>query len=181
MAELLDLGTVLAEREQPEESITFFLNEKLQYARSVLVEQAKSAKDPEVASELEGKIGEVDEALAESKYTLTLRGLPQRMREDINSKALAEFPVKPNFMGYDDSANAKARAEKENLLLLASSIVRLVKESTGAEKTQWTAEEVSAFSDTLSLGVLKQVDKVIKELAERVNESALAALDPSFG
>lgn len=180
MADELDLGEVLAERKQPEESVTFYLNEELQYAKSVLQERILKSTADNVDS-IEAELDEVNAALEQCKYTIVLRGLPQRMREDINSKALAQFPVKPNFMGYDDSANAKQRAELENLMLLQKSIVKLVKVSTGAEKTQWTDEEVEKFNGTLSLGALKKIDESIKSLAEKVNANAIATLDPSFG
>ena len=180
MADELDLGEVLAERKQPEESVTFYLNEELQYAKSVLQERILEST-PDTIDGIESELDEVNAALEQCKYTIVLRGLPQRMREDINSKALSQFPVKANFMGYDDSANAKQRAELENLMLLQKSIVKLVKVSTGAEKTQWTDEEVEKFNNTLSLGALKKIDESIKSLAEKVNANAIATLDPSFG
>lgn len=158
-----DLGEVLAERAQPTDSVTIYLNEKASYAKGKLLEAHSRETDKEALKLIDTELSKVEEDLEKRKYVVNITAVPSRMREDIASRALADFPIKANMFGQDDPENAMLRNRHQNDLVWAAQIVSVVNPA-GAVKSDWTIEEIQKFSAALPVAVQESIDKAIREL-----------------
>jgi hypothetical protein len=175
-----DLGEVLAERAQPTDTVTIFLNEAASYAKAQLLKAlSKGGIPPEEREKMEDQIAEWDKQLDERKYVIHLTAVPSRMREDIQSKALSEHPIKPNLLGQDDPLNARARMIRENELIWLAQITKVVN-PVGKVKAHWTEEEMRRFSESLPSKAQDRVDKKIKELTAQAEEYTVRAQNLDF-
>lgn len=187
-----DLADVVSEnpRLQPTEEVTVYLNEVAAYAKSKVQDALDKAKDPKEIEKLTKKLDEVNAELEATAYTIHLTGIPSRMREDINSKAMSEHPYRLDFMGRDEPANAQARMTRENALLWHAQVVDVVN-TAGAHKRDWTVGEkqldgsytegsIDLFIRQLPTSAQVAVDTAIKELAVRVNQFSVASKSPDF-
>lgn len=179
MSDEWDLGEVLSERNQPRDTVNVFLNEAASYAKAQLVKaHAKAPKDK--VEEIEAELKKVDEMLENSRYVIHITALPSRMREDIHSKALAKFPMKPDpLWGRDDAENTRQRNIYENNLLWHAHITDVVN-PLGKSKSTWTVEEIERFSQSLPSAVQIGIDTAIRELNKQAEEYTLVAKSIDF-
>lgn len=185
-----DLAEVILDRVQPTEEVTVYLNEVAAYAKSKVQDALDRAKAPAEIEKLTKKLDEVNAELEATAYTIHLTGIPSRMREDINSRAMSEHPYKIDLMGRDEPANMQARMARENALLWHAQVVDVVNPS-GAHKRDWTVGEkqldgsytegsMDLFIRQLPTSAQVAVDEAIKELAVRVNTFSVASKAPDF-
>lgn len=173
-----DLTEVLVERPQPTDEVPVYLNEVASHAKVALM-KAHSRATGEELERIDKELSEVEEALERSKYVIHLRGIPSRMREDINSKALSEFPMKLSVMGYDDPLNARERNARENLLLWHAQITNVVNPK-GQSKKSWTLDEIEKFAATLPTAAQNIIDQRIKALTEASEKFMVESKNPDF-
>lgn len=188
-----DLNDVISERAQPTDEVTVYLNEVAAYAKSKIqdaIDKATKAKDMKEVETLTKKLDEVNADLESSAYTIHLTGVPSRMREDIASRALSEYPFKVDLMGRDEPANAQKRLQRESALLWHSQVVDVVN-AKGQHKRDWTVGEkqpdgsykdgtIDLFIGNLPTSAQVAVDTAIKQLAARVNQFSVASKTPDF-
>lgn len=174
-----DLGEVLAERVQPTDTVDVYLNEQASYTKVGLVKTLSKETDADKITAIQEAIDEVDALLEASKYVIHLTAVPSRMREDINSKALSEFPFKPNVMGYDDPEQARNRQARENELIWHAQILDVVNPQ-GKHRRNWSVEQIAAFSASLPTAVQKAVDAKIRELTLSAEEYTIRSKNPDF-
>lgn len=159
-----DLAEVIAEREQPRTEVVVYLNEFASHAKVQLQKALATETNPEKVAELEKSLADVDQALEESKYTVVLEALPSRMREDINSKAMHDFPLRRNPLGGLAAEDpTRERTNRENNLLIAA-MIRDVLNPSGEHKESWTQEEVETFVGRLSSAAQRAIDMAIKQI-----------------
>lgn len=172
-----DLGEVLAERAQPTETVTVYLNEVASYTKSQLM---KSKPKGDEANEAWDKaLEEVEEILGESEYVIHLTAVPSRMREDIASKAMSQIPIKPNLLGSDDPNNAIQRQKLENDMTWHAQITDVVNPK-GLHKREWTFEEMQKFSESMPTNVQKTVDDAIRDLTKAAEAFTVASKNADF-
>lgn len=188
-----DLNDVISDRAQPTEEVKIYLNEVAAYAKSKIqesIDKATKAKKLDEVERLTKKLDEVNAELEATAYTVHLTGVPSRMREDIASKALSEYPFKLDLMGRDDPANAQKRLERENALLWHAQVTDVVNAS-GQHKRDWTVGTkmpdgsyedgtIDLFIGNLPTSAQVAVDNAIKQLAARVNQFSVASKSPDF-
>lgn len=174
-----DLGEVLAERAQPKDSVTIYLNEAASYAKAQLLKEHKRTKDGDKLSKIEDAIAEVDAELEKTKYVIHLTAVPSRMREDISSKAMAHVPMKLDLFGRDDPANAKARLAYENDLIWLAQITNVVN-PRGQSRKNWTLDQMQAFAGNLPTKVQTKIDDTIKELSKAAEEYTIRSQNIDF-
>lgn len=188
-----DLSDVISDRAQPTDEVTVYLNEVAAYAKSKVqdaLDKATKAKNIKEVESLTAKLDEVNAELEATAYTVHLTGVPSRMREDIASRALSEYPFKLDLMGRDDPANAQKRLERENALLWHAQVVDVVN-AHGQHKRDWTVGTkqpdgsyedgtIDLFIRQLPTSAQIAVDTLIKQLAVRVNQFSVASKVPDF-
>lgn len=176
--ETWDLGEVLAERTQPTAEVNIYLAEAAS-ARKNALRNRLSVASVEDAPAIEKELAEVDEEIQAAKLTVVITAVPSRMREDINSKALAKFPFKrDNLFGHDDPVNAKNRSKFENELIWQAQIVDVIK--GGKHKRNWTLEEIQRWSNTLPTAVQNVIDSQIKALTEAAERFTVESQNQDF-
>jgi len=179
MGESWDLAEVLVERQQPKGSVAVFLNEELTYAKSLLMEAHSTAK-PESVKTLDEQIAKVDEELKKHRYEIHFTALPRRMRDDIESKAMHKFPIKPNMLtGADDPINAQQRGDYQNLLLWHAHIENVINPA-GANREVWTLEEMEKFYGQLQIPARNAVIQAINKLNDDTERFTVESKNPDF-
>lgn len=188
-----DLTDVISDRAQPTDEVKVYLNEVAAYAKSKIqdkLDRASKGKNVKEIESLTKQLEEVDAELEATAYTIHLSGIPSRMREDINSKALSEYPYNVDLMGRDNPANARLRMERENALLWHAHVVDVVNPK-GAHKRDWAIGQklpdgsyekasMDLFIESLPTSAQVAVDEAIKDLAVRVNTFSVASKSPDF-
>lgn len=176
----IDLTALISEREQPEEAVPVYLAEKLLYAKAVLKEQLAKVADADKVAEVEAKIAEIDNDLEATKYVFTLQGTPRRLREDIESKALAKFPYKPDFLGRETDLVQTRNREEAKRALSWSAHIKSITDPAGESDTDFTPEQIAKIALNIPDGAVAKIDATIKALAEKVDAETIAAQDPTF-
>lgn len=174
-----DLGEVLQERPQPTTSVVVYLSEEASYTKAKLTEAHAKATGEE-AERIEGLLAEADAALEACKYTIHLTAVPSRMREDISSKALARFPIKPDpIWGRDDPTNMQERIKYENSLIWLAQITG-VTNPRGQSKETWDQPSMDKFCEALPTTAQKAVDSAIGELTKAAEKFTVGSANLDF-
>ena len=174
-----DLGEIIAERVQPTETVSFYLNEELLYHKSILLDALDRARDPEKIEEINQRVEGVNSALENSKYTVVLHGIPRRMREDLETKALSEHKIRPDFMGNDDVMNALARQERTHILLWINQIESITN-PRGQVNRNWDDESMTRIYKAFAGPGRDKINATIDDLQKRVDKFTLASMDLDF-
>jgi len=176
--ETWDLGEVVAERAQPTDEVTIYLNEVASHEKGKLITMHSRAGVDKV-DEIDALLDDVNAILEKSKYVVHLTAIPTRMREDIRSKSLAKFPLKYDLMGRDEPANQIARTELENNMIWHAQIINVVNPE-GKSKRDWTIEQIEAFHDSLPLPASNAIDGAIRDLTISAEKFTVASKDVDF-
>ncbi len=173
-----DLGEVLAERAQPTDKVTIYLNEVASHEKGKLVAaHAKASADS--VGDVDKLLDEVNATLDESKYVVHLTAIPTRMREDIASKSMAQYPIKFDLMGRDDPQNQIARTKLEHNMIWHAQITNVVNPK-GQSKRDWTLEQIEAFAGNLPVPASRAVDTAIRDLTNSAEKFTVASKDIDF-
>jgi len=173
-----DLGEVLAERAQPVDTVTIYLDELASFTKAGLMKAKPKGEKDILAWQI--AMDEVDAILEEKKYVIHLTAIPSRMREDIHTKAMVEKPIRPTgLFGQDEPENAVARQKIENNLIWHAQITNVVN-PRGLSRKNWTLEEIAAFSDSLPTAVQTAVDEAIKGLTVAAEEFTVKSKNADF-
>jgi len=180
MGDEWDLSEVIAERIQPEDEVSFSFDVAAAYRKSQLLQKLASETDDDKKEEIRAQLEECEEKLKASRYTVKLKGIPRRMREDINSKMLHQFPLEGReALGVPDAERNTLRKNFENNLLWHAQITDVINPS-GLSKRNWTVEQIDAFSEQIPSGGVRAIDAKIRELAEKVDQFIMGSQDPNF-
>lgn len=179
MGESWDLAEVLVERQQPKDFVAVFLNEELTHAKSLIMDAHANAKAENVAT-LDEQLEKIEEELKKYRYEIHFTALPRRMRDDIESKAMHKFPIKPNMLtGADDPSNALDRGEYQNILLWKAHVENVINPA-GASKTNWTEEEMRQLYGRLQIPARNAVIQGINKLNEDTERFTVESKNPDF-
>ncbi len=178
MGESWDLGEVLAERAQPKDSVSVYLNEAASYAKSQLI-KTQVGLDAEALEKVNQELEKIEADLESTKYTIHITAIPSRMREDLNSKALHKFPIKPNILGQDDFENARERQKYGQDLIWHAQVFDVVN-PLGKHKSDWSFEQMQEFAKALPTNAQQAIDKKIEEVTKAAEEFTVASKNANF-
>lgn len=176
--ETWDLGEVVAERAQPTDTVTIYLNEVASHEKGKLIKAHSLAKANEVDA-IDAKLDEVEAQLEASKYVVHITAVPTRMREDISSKAMAQIPLKLDLMGRDEASNQIARMKLENDMIWNAQIVKVVNPA-GKSKSDWTVEQIHEFALSIPTPAAKAIDTAIRDLTNSAEKFTVASKSVDF-
>lgn len=174
-----DLMEVLAERTQPTTSVTVYLDEAASFTKNELVQAYSRIPKDDTAARNKAKkaIQDVEKILEKKKYIVNLVGVPTRMREDISSKALSQFPIKRTTLIDDD--NAQNRQRQENILMW-SAMITGIENPDGKLRTQFSAEQMAELNKSLPVAAINAVDKAIRDLIIAAEKFTVESQDIDF-
>lgn len=193
---VFDLRQVLAERQYPEEVITFYVDEELGYAvnklkaridfienqiqvamitgNTDLEESATKALDAATA-----KLEETEQAIP--PYRATIRSISRRARHDIQSKALHAYPIKRDLLGNDDSENEFARNHYMDQLIWAAFLKKI--ESPEGQVQTFGGEDfdvVASIMDGIPQSAYAVINAGIDKLMDDGTRFEFAAQEEDF-
>lgn len=180
-AELFDLAAVLQGRSYPECEVTFFLDEAaaiaLSRAERQLTKLALLGKTEEHDA-LDQTVGNLRESLRAQRYTYHLRGIPNKVRQDVRNKAFEKYPVKRNALGIEEDDDD--RDNYFTTLLWQAMTVKIVAPG-GAVQVAPSLETIQQFRDFAPIATLDAVSQGIQELSQGVKAGfEAAAQDTDF-
>ncbi len=177
-----DLRNVLADRAYPTASVKVHLDEKpyfdLAALERVVVNADNDVDRAKAVKAFERKKAE----LTETAFTIHFRGTSPRAREDLQSEALHEFPIRRDVYGRDSDEQLIKRARLLNELYFAAYITKVVTPD-GAEQV-WTDDNrrdlARAFLDLAPDFAITTVDAAIGALRGEAETKRYGQQDIDF-
>lgn len=174
-----DLGAVLQGRSYPEAEVPFYLDEasalklsrlERRIARLELLAMEDDAKA--MAEEVEA----LKQAIRGSQYTYHLRGIPNKVRNDVLKKSLEKYPRERDFLGTElDNDDRDALFAT---LLWHAMTVKIV-DPDGAEQTNLTVDQIQQVRDYLPITAINDIQEGINELTSGAKAGFEAAAQDS--
>lgn len=121
-----DLRNVLADRAYPTASIKVHMTEEPYFELAALDRAVASAGTDAARAKATKAFEAARAALADAAYTVHLRGTSPRAREDLQSEALHEFPIRRDIYGRDNDEVARNRGKLLSELYFAAHITKVV-------------------------------------------------------
>lgn len=174
-AALFDIGGVLQGRNYPEIDIPFYVDEVTALTLSQVEKELNRLTmlgRTEEHDALEAKSVELKKVLADSRYVYTVRGVPQKVRQDAYKKAFDKYPRVQNFMGIEDEN--PERDSYYTALLWQAMTVKIVAPN-GAVQVAPALETIQQFRDYAPLSAITAIDAGIAELTSGVKAGFEAA------
>lgn len=172
-----DLAAVIEEIRQPKETITAYLSNELSYSIAQLEEASALETDPDKVNLIDEQIKNLKEMLEKYKYVFEITGVPQRVREDIASKALAKYPLRLTGMYQDDNFVDRQRYER---ILIWQAQITGVTNPLGQTRKMFTEEEMDKFLHSLPIAVRNAVDAKIEEIRTKSEKYVLESKNLDF-
>jgi prefoldin subunit 5 len=180
---VFDLRAVLAEQQQPEDTITFYIDREVGHAANKLEKRIKELenslavanlqKDDKVIKQATDALNSATDKLEElyrevKPYKATIRAITRRAKHDLQSKALHAFPIRRDVWGNDDSEQEFARGHYLELLVW-SAMIRSIESPDG---------DVQEFSGEDTWKVMEGIHDALPEsAANRINAAIDAIMD----
>lgn len=180
-AGLFDINAVLQGRNYPEVEVDFYIDEASALTLSRIEKELNRLAilgRTEEHDALEPKGQELRKALASARYVYHLRGVPQKVRQDIYKKAYEKYPREQNFVGVEEEN--PERDQYYTSLLWQAMTVKIVAPN-GAVQVNPSLETIQQFRDYAPLAALNAIDAGIQELSAGVKAGfEAAAQDTDF-
>lgn len=161
-----DLREIAAGRAYPTATVNVWVEERLFFELAALERKQASETDDDAVNALESQIQKKREELEASALKVHLRGTSRRAREDMQTKALSQFPIRRDVYGRDDDLQAVNRNRYVTELVFAAHIQSI--EAPNGSKQDWTEENrqelARVFLDELPEVSVNIVDKAIVAL-----------------
>lgn len=180
-AGLFDIGAVLAGRGYPEVEVPFFLDESaaiaLARAEKQLTTLALLGKTEEHDA-LDKTVADLRASLRSQQYVYHLRGVPNKIRQDVRTKAFEKYPIKRNALGIEEES--EERDSYFTSLLWQALTVKIV-DPNGAVQIHPSLETIQQFRDFAPIAALDAIGQGIQELSQGVKAGfEAAAQDTDF-
>jgi hypothetical protein len=177
-----DIRNIVSERQLPEDAVHFYVNEKVGYQIKKLDQTIRKLNDQLGFLKDEKQIEEAKDALATAqnaydelgeqikgqRYTANIRTITRRNKRDIQSKALAEWPIQRDMWGRDNSTQEFERGEYLQTAAWEACILSI-------ESPDGQIQKVNGTEDAHSIVVSLRGD--LPESANTAIDAALAQLD----
>lgn len=174
-AGLFDIGAVLAGRGYPEVEVPFFLDESaaiaLARAEKQLTTLALLGKTEEHDA-LDKTVADLRASLRSQQYVYHLRGVPNKTRQDILTKAFEKYPRVKDMFGTEE------RNDERDLYyttLLWQAMTVKITAPNGAVQITPSLESIQQFRDFAPTAALDAISAGIQELTTGVKAGFEAA------
>lgn len=164
-----DLASVLAGRGYPEREVSVYFDEKLGdriWALKAERDAAQVSDDSERLDELQKELDALIESAKSAEYKVTLRGIPEVVRNNIFDEIEEEFPAKRNIIGQVEPNPAADRAYTRKLW--AAMIVKLTDPDGGVAALDEAA--VKSLQDFAPAMVLEDINSAVTELTKSAKQ-----------
>jgi len=155
-----DLGAVLAGRGYPEVTVDIYLDEKAGLAiaeANAELTRLSGLGLPKEYAVLEKKFNSMLEELSARKLSVTVRGIPRKVKSDIVKKLTTEFPAKKDAFGREDFSR---EADSKLTLLLWQAHVVQVCSADGASLTP-SEKDIQDLLDLAPSADVRTIDAAI--------------------
>lgn len=177
-----DLRDVLADKAYPTTVVKVLMDERIYFELAALADAHAAAtsatEQKRIAAQFKAKVEERDA----NQYAVHLRGTSPRAREDIQSLALATFPIKRDMWGREDDLQAVRRGQLLAQLYFAAHITKIV--APNGDEQEFTEENrndvAQAFLDAAPEHSIKMVDTAITALRGEAEAQKYAQQDADF-
>lgn len=178
-----DISAVLMGRGYPESEVPFYLDEatavEVHRAELKLSHLGRLMKDDEYA-EQEKVLAALTEKLRSQRYVYHLRGVPNKVRQDVLKQAFAKYPKKPDAFGLPGMDDNDDRDQFYTNLLWHAMTVKIVAPD-GNVQVNPSVEVIEQFRGYAPQAALTAIDAAIQELSSGAKAGfEAAAQDPDF-
>jgi hypothetical protein len=177
-----DIREFLAERAYPTTSVKVLLSEQIAFELDAIEQKLATEKDQKIVAKLEKELAAKQKERDEQLFTIHIRAISNRAKEDIQSAALSGVPIERDLYGMDKPENQIQRQRLIEELIFAAYITKIVTPA-GAEQVL-TPENgravVRAFLDNAPKYSVELVDKTIERISGDAEMKKAQALDPNI-
>lgn len=170
-----DIASVLAGRGYPETTVEFYLDEAAAMALSkaeTKLTHLQIARDATGAAEFEKEVDALRAALRSQKYSIVLRGIPNKTRSDLLAKAFEKFPHKKNLLGQEEDSDER---DQFYTTLLWQAIIVRIEAPDGNVQVNPDFDSVQALRDYAPDLALMAIGGGIRDLTDGVKAGFEAA------
>lgn len=177
MTEEFDLRETLAGRAYPTSTIKVWMDEEVMFEIAALIRKQANITDPKELKAIDAQISATTKEANDQAYTVHLRGTSRRAREDMQSKAFAEFPIERDIYGREKDMTAWNRGNLLTEMYFAAHITAVV--NPAGKRQDWTEENrrdlARVLLDMAPEETIKMIDAAI--LALRGDEEMQKGVD----
>lgn len=159
-AKTFDLGAILAERSYPETTVDIYLDEATGLAITEVnaeLNRLSGLGKTKEYNALEKKFQTLLEDLDGRKLTVTVKGIPRKVKSDIIKKVTTENPSKKDAFGREEFS---AEADEALTKLLWQAHIVSVTDPSGAKITP-SEKDISDLLDLAPTADIKAIDAAI--------------------
>lgn len=164
--ETFDLRDVLANRKYPTASVRVWSDEEGFFALAAMNRKAADLESGPELDDLERRIQNQEDELNASAYTVHLRGTSRRAREDMQTEALVQFPIKRDALGREDELQTWKRGNLLSELYFAAHVTKVV-DPSGA---------VQELNDDNRRDVARAILSFLPEVSVKLIDEAIGSL-----
>lgn len=157
-----DLAAVLAGAGYPTHDVEVYFDERIGFELYLLRKEIRSCEDPEAMEALQERLETLLKESEESKYTVTVKGLPESTRKIADAKSRKKFDSEYNLLNQE--VPNPERDDYYNLLLWQESIEKITS-PTGAVAHP-TPEEIESLRSSVGRSVVAAISEAIRDLQE---------------
>lgn len=157
-----DLAAVLAGADYPTLEVDVYFDERVGFELYLLRKEIKTCEDPEAKENLQTRLEDLLEKSSESKYVVTVKGLPESARKIADAKSRKKFDTEYNLLNQE-VPNAQ-RDDYYNLLLWQESIVKIT--APNGAVAEPTPEEIESLRSSVGRSVVAAISEAIRDLQE---------------
>lgn len=183
MTESFDLRDVLIGRKYPSAAVKIWFTEEPFFKIARLMEKHADAQPGAEVEEMDRLLDEAERERDNIAYTLYVKAISGRKREDLQSAALSRYPIKRDQYGLEDMEQAKSRIRYLEEHILRAQITKLVAPD-GRERLINEDEEglvqVRAIMDEAPEFTINQINSAINQVQGRAEMDKYARMDLDF-
>jgi len=143
---VFNLSEVIKGRGYPSKDATIYLDSDSAFRLSEIDDELNNYVDDEIRVKLEAEAEQLAAKIKESALTFTMRGVSQKIVEDIMKKANEKFPNRED----ENSEDGQLWLRYYISSLIASNLIRVTSADGSVDEHIFTAEEMMEIRETLA-------------------------------
>lgn len=143
---VFNLSEVIKGRGYPSKDATIYLDADSAFRLSEIDDELNNYVEDDLREKLEAEAQQLAEKIKESALTFTMRGVSQKIVEDIMKKANEKFPNRED----DNSEDGQLWLRYYISSLIASNLIRVTSADGGVDEHIFTPEEMMEIRETLT-------------------------------
>lgn len=178
---VFDIRAVLSDRKLPEDEVSFYIDEAIGYELEKLskkIDHLAILDEKDEYKRVNAELEKLSEQLSSLQYTARARGISQRRKDDILSKALSQFPYKRDLMGRDEGEQEFNRGNLQMTLFWAAMLYEV--EDTNGNVQEVTPELVDYLRAELPAAAQRAINGLIEDVSGNTDWFRFAAQDADF-